>query len=232
MSVFQVGRAHFSCRRAAVAGCVVALLVASAGPAEAGASAGLGGTTASTGGEASSVAMAKKRKCKKGYRLVKVRIKVRRGGKAVTVKVKRCRKRKKRAIQAPVPVPSPSPAPSPGPTPIPSAPRIDQIMGWSTLAQDPDTPPADIVADGGTITTCTTTNSLSVYIRRSGFTSIGLVSHVWKRDGAVIASGTNSNTYEGAFRYGITISPINGVYEITWSSGGSTIATAKITRAC
>jgi hypothetical protein len=118
------------------------------------------------------------------------------------------------------------------PTPTPAPPQITQILGWSTLAQDPDTPPADLVSDGGTISTCTTTNSLSVYIRRSGFTSVGLVSHVWKRDGAVIASGTNSSTYEGAFRYGITISPLNGLYEITWSSGGSTIATAKITRSC
>jgi hypothetical protein len=147
--------------------------------------------------------------------------------------VKKCRKvKKKKATPAPAPVPGPKPAPGPAPAPTAAGPKIDQVLGWSTLAQDPDSPPADLVADGGTITSCTTTNALSVYIRRSGVTSVGQLGHVWKRDGAVIASGTNSSTYNGAFRYGITIQPLNGVYELTWSYAGTTIGSAKITRSC
>jgi hypothetical protein len=162
----------------------------------------------------------KKKKCKKGYKLVKVKVKKKRGGKVVTVKVKRCRKVRK----APVVVHTP-PAP-------PTGPRISEVIGWSTTSVDPDTPPADLVANGGTITSCPNPGSLSVYVRRSGFTAIGLVSHVWKRNGAVIASSSNSNTYEGAFRYGLTINPINGVYEVVWSAGGATIASATVTRSC
>jgi len=171
----------------------------------------------------------KKKKCKKGYKLITVKVKRKKRGKKVTVKVKKCRKIKKKA--PPVVTPAPKPVPGRG-TAAQAAPKIDQVLGWSTLAQDPDTPPGDLVADGGTITTCTTTNSLSVYIRRSGITSPGQLSHTWKRDGAVIASGSNSSTYNGAFRYGITINPVNGVYEIVWAVGGTTVGSAKVTRSC
>jgi len=171
----------------------------------------------------------KKKKCKKGYKLITVKVKRKKRGKKVTVKVKKCRKIKKKA--PPVVTPAPKPVPGPGPA-AQAAPKIDQILGWSTLSQDPDTPPGDLVADGGTITTCTTNNSLSVYVRRSGVTSLGQLSHTWKRDGAVIASGSNTSTYNGAFAYRITINPVNGVYEIVWAVGGSTIGSAKVTRSC
>lgn len=230
MSGFQLARAARSGRLAAVAVCIASLLVGSAGTTVAGASLAQGDVAPA----ATQAKKKKKKKCKKGYKRVTVKVKRKRGGKIVIVKIKKCRKAKKKAkpVLPPAPAPKPVPAPAPGLTPAPAAPRITQILGWSTIGQDPDTPPADLVADGGSITTCPVTNSLSVYVRRSGFTSVGLVSHVWKRDGAVVASGTNGNTYEGAFRYGLTISPVNGVYEITWSSGGATIATAKITRSC
>jgi hypothetical protein len=228
MSGFQLARVARFGRLAAVAICIASLLVGSVGTTVAGASLAQGDAAPA----ATQAKKKKKKKCKKGYKRVTVKVKRKRGKKIVIVKIKKCRKAKKKAKPALPPAPSPKPVPAPGPTPTPSAPRISQILGWSTVGQDPDTPPADLVADGGTISTCPVTNSLSVYVRRSGFTSVGLVSHVWKRDGAIVASGTNSNTYEGAFRYGLSISPQNGVYEITWSSGGSTIATAKITRSC
>ena len=215
-------------RRAAVALCVAGLMVGSLATDVA--------LSAQSAGEATPAADAakkrKKKKCKKGYKLVTVKVKRKKRGKKVTVKVKKCRKIKRKKATPPVVVPAPKPVPGPGPAPAPAAPKIDQILGWSTLAQDPDTPPGDLVADGGTITTCTSTNSLSVYIRRSGVTSLGQLSHTWKRDGAVIASGSNSSTYNGAFRYGITISPVNGVYEIVWSVGATTIGSAKVTRSC
>lgn len=73
----------------------------------------------------------------------------------------------------------------------------------------------------------------SVYIRRSGFTDVGVVSYVWKHDGRTVASGTNTSTVDGPFRHGLTGSPLsNGVYEITWTYGGATIGTATVTRAC
>lgn len=215
-------------RRAAVALCVAGLMVGSLATDVA--------LSAQSAGEAAPAADAakkrKKKKCKKGYKLVTVKVKRKKRGKKVTVKVKKCRKIKRKKATPPVVVPAPKPVPGSGPAPAPAAPKIDQILGWSTLAQDPDTPPGDLVADSGTITTCTSTNSLSVYIRRSGVTSLGQLSHTWKRDGAVIASGSNSSTYNGAFRYGITISPVNGVYEIVWSVGGTTIGSAKVTRSC
>ncbi|MGH2980343.1 MAG: hypothetical protein ACRDLQ_12020 [Solirubrobacterales bacterium] len=239
MSVFRLRRAR---RRATVAVCTVALLVTSIATA-ADAASDSRSLGSAQGDAAPGAAAAKKKKkkqqkkCKRGYKRVTIKVKRKRGGKRVTVKVKKCRKvRKKKATPSPAPVPGPNPAPGPAsgpaPTPAPAGPKVDQILGWSTLAQDPDTPPADLVADGGTITNCTTTNSLSVYIRRSGVTSVGQLNHVWKRDGAVIASGSNGSTYNGAFRYGITINPVNGVYEIVWSSGGTTVGTAKITRSC
>jgi hypothetical protein len=116
---------------------------------------------------------------------------------------------------------------------VPAAPRIDQILGWSTAAEDPDTPPAGLVPHGGTLTGCPNAGGLSVYLRRSGFTTVGLVSHVWRRDGVVVASGTNSSAIDGAFRHTIVGSPLsNGVYEITWSYGGAPIGRAVVTRNC
>ena len=50
---------------------------------------------------------------------------------------------------------------------------------------------------------------------------------------AIVASGTNTTTVDGAFRHGLTGSPLaNGVYDITWTFGGATIGTATVTRAC
>ena len=230
MSGFQLRGARGSGRRFTVAVCVAALLTGTvateaAMPAQGG---------AAPAADAAAKKKKKKKRCKKGYKRVTVKVKRKKRGKKVVVRVKKCRKiKKKKATPTPVPAPGPqSPVPGPTPGPVASGPKIDQILGWSTLAQDPDAPPADLVANGGTITNCTTTNSLSVYIRRSGVTAVGQLRHEWKRNGAVIASGTNSSTYNGAFRYGITISPINGIYEITWSSGGSTVGTASITRSC
>ena len=101
------------------------------------------------------------------------------------------------------------------------------------MSADPDTPPANLIANRGTITSCENPNGISVYIRRSGFTQPGLVGYVWKRDGAIVASGTNTTTVDGAFRHGLTGSPLaNGVYEITWTFGGATIGTATVARAC
>ena len=215
-------------RRAVVALCVAGLMVGSLATDVALSAQAVSGAAPA----ADAAKKRKKKKCKKGYKLVTVKVKRKKRGKKVTVKVKKCRKIKRKKATPPVVVPAPKPVPGPGPGPAAAAPKIDQVLGWSTLAQDPDTPPADLVADGGTITTCTTTNSLSVYIRRSGVTSVGQLSHTWKRDGAVIASGSNTSTYNGAFRYGITINPVNGVYEIVWSVGGTTIGSAKVTRSC
>lgn len=229
MSRLRLRPANRPRRRAVVALCVAGLMVGSLAT-------DVALSAVQTTGDAAPAAEAakkrKKKKCKKGYKLVTVKVKRKKRGKKVTVKVKKCRKIKKKKATPPVVVPAPKPVPGPGPAPAPAAPKIDQILGWSTLAQDPDTPPGDLVADGGTITTCTSTNSLSVYIRRSGITSPGQLSHTWKRDGAVIASGSNTSTYNGAFRYGITINPVNGVYEIVWSVGGATIGSAKVTRSC
>lgn len=228
MSVFRLRPAGRARRLAVSAACIAALMVCSLAADVA--------LSAQGGGDAAPAAEAakkrKKKKCKKGYKLVTVKVKRKKRGKRVTVKVKKCRKIKKKKATPPVVVPAPKPVPGPGPAPAAPAPKIDQILGWSTVAQDPDTPPADLVADGGTITTCTSTNSLSVYIRRSGITSTGQLSHTWKRDGAVIASGTNTSTYNGAFRYGITINPVNGVYEIVWAVGGTTVGSTKVTRSC
>jgi hypothetical protein len=161
---------------------------------------------------------------------------VRRHGKPVFVTRRKCKKPKPvplPTLPAPVGSPAPVPAPVPGPSPAPATPKIDPILGWSTVAADPDTPPAGLVPDGGTITNCPNIGSLSVYLRRSGFTEVGLVSYVWKRDGEVVASGANSSTTDGNFRHGIIGSPLpNGVYEITWTYGGATIGKATVTRDC
>jgi hypothetical protein len=232
MSRFRLRSAKGPGRRAVVAVCIAALMVGSLATDVALSAQGGAAGDAAPSADATAKKKKKKKRCKKGYKLVTVKVKRKKRGKKVTVKVKKCRKIKKKKATPPVVVPAPKPVPGPGSVPAPAAPKIDQILGWSTLAQDPDTPPGDLVADGGTITTCTSTNSLSVYIRRSGITSLGQLSHTWKRDGVVIASGSNTSTYNGAFRYGITINPVNGVYEIVWSVGGATIGGAKVTRSC
>ena len=59
------------------------------------------------------------------------------------------------------------------------------------------------------------------------------MSHEWKLDGKTVASGTNSSTTEGNFRYELMGSTLpNGRYEITWKHGGTTIGKASVTRAC
>jgi len=230
MSVFRLVRMNRLGRRRMVVACLVVAMATSA-LAEAGISAASG--SAATPGHGDAVAAKKKKKkkkCKKGYKVVTVKVKRKKRGKTVTVRVKKCRKAKakKKGVAPPAPAPG-SPAPAPG---SPAGPKIDQILGWSTIAQDPDTPPADLTANGGTITSCPSSTSLSVYLRRSGITAIGQVSHTWKRDGVVIASGSNSSTFNGAFRHGITISPVNGVYEITWTTAGAPIGSATVTRSC
>jgi hypothetical protein len=200
----------------------------SAAPASAGDLAAVGTVTAAT-----TTKPCRKVRVKKRTRTGRV---VRRHGKPVYVMRRKCNKPKPAplpALPAPLPVPAPAPAPAPGPAPAPATPKIDQILGWSTVSADPDAPPANLAPDGGTITSCPSTSSLSVYLRRSGFTEVGLVSHVWKHDGKVVASGTNSSTADGAFRHGIVGAPLrNGIYEITWSYGGATIGKASVTRAC
>lgn len=221
-------------RRLLVVGaCGLAMLAAPTGAA----AAGLGespGTAVRSAAAGTAVPAGPKKKCKKVR--VKKRTKtgqvVRRHGKPVYVKRKKCKKPQPAPVPA-LPAPTPLPAPVPGPAPAPAAPRIDQVVGWSTVSADPDAPPADLVADGGTIASCPNTGGLSVYIRRSGFTEVGMVSYVWKHDGEIVASGTNSSTVDGGFRHGLTGSPLrNGVYEITWTYGGATIGSAKVTRAC
>jgi hypothetical protein len=215
-------------RRLLVVGaCGLAMLAAPAGAAAA-------GVGESAGTAAHAAAAGPKKKCKKVR--VKKRTKtghvVRRHGKPVYVTRKKCKKLPPAPAPA-LPAPTPLPAPVPGPTPAPAAPRIDQVVGWSTVSADPDAPPADLTADGGTIASCPNTGGLSVYIRRSGFSEVGMVSYVWKHDGEIVASGTNSSTVDGAFRHGLTGAPFdNGVYEITWTYGGATIGSAKVTRAC
>ena len=231
MSRLRLRRADRPRRLAAMAVCIAALMVGSLATDVALSATQAAGDPAPAADAAKKRKKKKKKKCKKGYKLITVKVKRKKRGKKVTVKVKKCRKIKKKKATPPVVTPAPKPVPGPGPA-AQAAPKIDQILGWSTLSQDPDTPPGDLVADGGTITTCTTNNSLSVYVRRSGVTSLGQLTHTWKRDGAVIASGSNSSTYNGAFRYGITINPVNGVYEVVWAVGGSTIGSAKVTRSC
>jgi hypothetical protein len=230
MSVFGLVGMNRLGRRRMVVACLVAAMATSV-LAEAGVSAASGSAATPGHGDAVAAKKKKKKKCKRGYKLVTVKVKRKKRGKTVTVRVKKCRKAKAKSKGVAPPATKPGP-PAPTPSPSPAGPKIDQVLGWSTIAQDPDTPPADLTADGGTITSCPSSTSLSVYLRRSGFTAIGQVSHTWKRDGVVIAAGSNSSTFNGAFRHGITISPVNGVYEITWTSAGAPIGSAKVTRNC
>ena len=232
-------RGHAMLRRGlfATGVCALALLGASAAAASADAPATQGRVVgaATVGGLAPAAAAKPCRKVKVKKRTKTGRV-VRRHGKPVYVMRKKCKKPAP-ALPTPLPIPGPLPQPVPGeapaPTPAPSAPRIDQVLGWSTVAADPDTPPADLVASGGTITSCPNTGGLSVYINRSGFVEEGLVSYVRRHDGKVVASGTNTSTADGGFRHGLNGSPLpNGVYEIVWTYGGATIGAASVTRAC
>ena len=233
-SSFQRSCTSGRSRLALVAGIAALLTVSVAAPGATAAPAN--GSAASSGADLAAPAAKAKKRCRTVR--VKKRTKsgalVKRNGKVVYVKRKKCRpKAKPKSTPTPIPLPAPAPAPAPVPAPTPASPKIDQLLGWSTLAQDPDTPPAGLVANAGTVSSCPNPDGLSIYIRRSGFGSIGLVSHVWKRDGVVIASGTNSSTVDGAFRYGIVGSPlVNGLYEVTWSFGGAAIGSASVTRSC
>ena len=235
-SSFQRSCTSGRSRLALVAGIAALLTVSVAAPGATAAPAN--GSAASSGADLAAPAAKAKKRCRTVR--VKKRTKsgalVKRNGKVVYVKRKKCRpkaKPKSTPTPTPIPLPAPAPAPAPVPAPTPASPKIDQLLGWSTLAQDPDTPPAGLVANAGTVSSCPNPDGLSIYIRRSGFGSIGLVSHVWKRDGVVIASGTNSSTVDGAFRYGIVGSPlVNGLYEVTWSFGGAAIGSASVTRSC
>ena len=233
-SSFQRSCTSGRSRLALVAGIAALLTVSVAAPGATAAPAN--GSAASSGADLAAPAAKAKKRCRTVR--VKKRTKsgalVKRNGKVVYVKRKKCRpKAKPKSTPTPIPLPAPAPAPAPVPAPTPASPKIDQLLGWSTLAQDPETPPAGLVATAGTVSSCPNPDGLSIYIRRSGFTSIGLVSHVWTRDGVVIASGTNSSTVDGAFRYGIVGSPlVNGLYEVTWSFGGAAIGSASVTRSC
>ena len=233
-SSFQRSCTSGRSRLALVAGIAALLTVSVAAPGATAAPAN--GSAASSGADLAAPSAKAKKRCRTVR--VKKRTKsgalVKRNGKVVYVKRKKCRpKAKPKSTPTPIPLPAPAPAPVPVPAPTPASPKIELLLGWSTLAQDPETPPAGLVATAGTVSSCPNPDGLSIYIRRSGFGSIGLVSHVWKRDGVVIASGTNSSTVDGAFRYGIVGSPlVNGLYEVTWSFGGAAIGSASVTRSC
>ena len=222
----------------AVVACLIAMLVASLGVGAGAASASTGGATEASAdvalsaatGEATSAAKAKKRcrtvRVKKRTKNGKV---VKRNGKPVFVKRKKCKKVKPKP--KPKPTPSPTLPPTPTPTPTPAGPKLDQILGWSTVRQAAVTPPAGLVPNGGTITSCTVPTDLAVYVRSSGSGPVGVA---WKLGATTLTQSTGTWTPGAHFWYlSRNSGPLaDGVYSITWSAGGKTVGTASVTRDC
>jgi hypothetical protein len=202
-----------------------------AGAAAAASPAAAGTTTASAAAKRCRIVRVKKRT--KSGKVVK------RGGKPVYVRKRKCKpkaKAKPKETTPPPPQPSPTPPVIPNPPPAPPAPRIE-IVGWSTQDVPGATPPADLVQNGGTITSCVEDDRVSVWVRQFSFTTAGPITTTWTRSGTSgpLTSGAAPSTIEGANRYFLidnTPPLLNATYQVSWSYSGGPIASASVTLSC